>query len=128
MISIGIEYKVEHVVKEDELAASMGSGLLPVYATPCMIKLMEETAWKSVEPYMEEGCGTVGTAVNIKHLSATPVGLKVHCESKLVEVDGKRLVFDVKVFDEKCLIGEGTHERFIINNEKFVEKSKLKLN
>ena len=128
MLKAGIKGKVEKIVEEDNLASSMKSGLLPVFATPCMVALMEETAWRSVEPYMEEGCGTVGTSVNIKHLAATPLGMKVYCESELTEVDGRRLVFDVKVYDEEGIIGEGSHERFIINNEKFTAKANSKGN
>ena len=128
MLKAGIKGKGEKKVEEDNLASSMKSGLLPVFATPCMEALMEETAWRSVEPYMEEGCGTVGTSVNIKHLAATPLGMKVYCESELTEVDGRRLVFDVKVYDEEGIIGEGSHERFIINNEKFTAKANSKGN
>lgn len=128
MLKAGIKGKVEKKVEEDNLASSMKSGLLPVFATPCMVALMEETAWRSVEPYMEEGCGTVGTSVNIKHLAATHLGMKVYCESELTEVDGRRLVFDVKVYDEEGIIGEGSHERFIINNEKFTAKANSKGN
>ncbi len=130
MLETGIKGRVEKVVEEENLASSMGSGLMPVFATPCLVALMEETSWRSVEPFMEEGCGTVGTAVNIKHLAATPKGMKVTCESLLTKVDGRRLVFEVKVYDAEGLVGEGTHERFIINNEGFAAKAdrKAKLN
>lgn len=126
MIVIGIKEKIEKVVEEENLASSMKSGLLPVFATPGMVALMEETSWKCVAPYLEEGCGTVGTSLEIKHVAATPLGMKVYCESELVEVDGRRLVFNVKVYDEKELIGEGKHERFIVNNEKFTAKANSK--
>lgn len=105
----------------------MGSGTLEVFATPAMIALMEKTACESVQPYLEEGCGTVGTALNIKHVSATPVGMTVTCESVLTEVEGRRLTFIVLASDEHGLIGEGTHERFIVNNEKFQSKADSKL-
>ena len=81
----------------------------------------------SVQAELDEGCGTVGTGLNIHHVSATPVGMKVRCVSKLVEVDGRKLVFDVQAFDEVGLIGKGTHERFIIENEKFLNRAKKKL-
>lgn len=126
MLETGIKGRVEKVVKQENLASSMGSGLMPVFATPCMVALMEETAWRSVEPYMEEGCGTVGTALNIKHLAATPEGMTVWCESELTEIDNRRLVFMVKVYDNTGLIGEGIHERFIIQNEKFAAKAAAK--
>ncbi|WP_404988867.1 thioesterase family protein [Clostridium culturomicium] len=122
-MEIGIAGKQEIVVTKELTAEVIGSGLLPVYATPSMIALMENTASKSVEEFLEEGQGTVGTSLNIKHLSATAVGKAVTCESKLIEVDRKRLVFEVKAFDEAGLIGEGIHERFIIDNKKFMEKT-----
>lgn len=126
MLKEGIKGRVEKQVGDDNIAATMGSGLLPVFATPAMVALMEETAWRSVEEFMEDGCGTVGTSLDIKHLAATPKEMKVWCESELVKVEGRRLVFDVKVYDESGIVGEGTHERFIINNEKFLAKAVAK--
>ncbi len=108
-------------------AKAMGSGELPVYATPSMIALMENTAYTSVAGELEEGQGTVGTLMNVKHLAASPVGMEVTCETKLIEVDRKRLVFEVKAFDKGGCIGEGIHERFIIANEKFLNKAQSKL-
>ena len=122
----GIRGRIETVVTQKESAKTLGSGLLDVYATPAMIALMEGCASQSVAPYLDEGCGTVGTAVNIRHLAATPIGMKVYCESILTEVDGRRLPFNVKAYDETGLIGEGTHERFIINSEKFFAKVNAK--
>ena len=126
-MNTGIKGVQTEVVSEDKTAKSMGSGELKVYATPSMIALMEKTAYISVASELEEGQGTVGTLINVKHLAATPLGMEVKCESELVEVDGRRLVFDVKVYDETGLIGEGTHERFIIFNEKFQSKADTKL-
>ena len=103
------------------------SGKLSVFGTPFMIALMENTAFKSVQPYLEENQGTVGTLLNVKHVAATPVGMEVRCETKLVEIDRKRLVFEVKAFDACGLIGEGLHERFIVDNEKFMQKTNAKL-
>lgn len=122
----GIKGRRERVVTKEQTAEYISSGLLPVFATPCMIQFMEETSRISVEPYLAEGQSTVGTAVNIKHLASTFVGCKVVCESELIEVDRRRLLFSVKVFDEKELLGEGTHERFIIDNKKFIEKLEQK--
>lgn len=122
-MKIGIVGKQEIVVTKELTAEVIGSGLLPVYSTPSMIALMENTASKSVEEFLGEGQGTVGTSLNVKHLSATAVGKAVTCESKLIEVDRKRLVFEVKAFDEVGLIGEGIHERFIIDNKKFMERT-----
>ena len=124
----GIKGTQKITVTKEMTAEVMGSGTLPVYATPSMIALMENTASKSVQAQLEDGQGTVGTLINVKHVSATPVGMEVTCETTLVEVDRKRLVFEVKAFDEAGLIGEGTHERFIIDNEKFLSKAQSKAN
>ncbi|MBR4774408.1 MAG: thioesterase family protein [Bacteroidales bacterium] len=122
----GIKGRREQTVTAEMSAARIGSGLVEVFATPMMVALIEQTCLESVMPYLEEGQGTVGTLVNVSHVSATPVGMRVWCESELVEVDRRRLVFKVKAYDECGLIGEGTHERFIIDNAKFMEKIKNK--
>ena len=114
-------------VTEKDTAVFYGSGTLEVYATPAMAALMENSALSGVSPYLSEGEATVGTLLNIKHLSATPIGCTVSCESELVEIDGRRLVFRVTARDSAGLIGEGTHERFIISAEKFMDKTKSKL-
>ena len=116
------------VVAEQQTAKHLGSGELAVFATPCMIALMENTAYRSVQPYLEPGQGTVGTLLNVKHLAATPVGMEVRCETKLIEIDRKRLVFEVKAFDACGLIGGGLHERFIVDNQRFMQKAGGKLN
>ncbi|MBQ2705650.1 MAG: thioesterase family protein [Agathobacter sp.] len=127
MLETGIKGTNEIIVTEELSAKKLGSGLLPVYATPAMIALMENTAFESVAQYLEEGCGTVGTALNVKHVAATPIGMKVTCETELVKVDGRALTFEVKAYDECGLIGEGVHERFIITEEKFMAKTNSKL-
>ena len=126
MLTIGIKGTQTVTVANDNTAAAMGSGTLAVFATPAMIALMEKTAYISVQDALDEGMGSVGTLLNVKHVAATPVGMTVTCESELVEVDGRRLVFTVKAFDEVGLIGEGTHERFIVQNEKFLAKTNTK--
>lgn len=126
-MEVGIKGREEVIVTKELTAKELGSGTLNVFATPAMIALMEKTAWKSVQDYLEEGQGTVGIALDIKHLSATPLGMKVICESELIEVEGKKLTFSVKAFDEKGLIGEGRHERFIVSNEKFQSKTDEKI-
>ena len=123
MLTVGISNEISREVVRENTAAAVGSGTLEVFATPAM----EETCLKSVQEHLEEGSGTVGTALTISHVSATPVGMHVRCISKLVEVDGRRLVFDVQAFDEAGLIGQGTHERFVIENEKFFQKACRKL-
>lgn len=127
MLEAGIKGQMTITVEKENTAEVMKSGTLQVFATPAMIALMEETAWKSVAGELEEGCATVGTSLNIKHLSASPVGMNITCNTTLVEVDGRRLVFSVKVEDEAGKIGEGIHERFIIQSEKFQKKAEAKL-
>ena len=126
MLEVGTKGKKEIVVTRDKTAKVMGSGTLDVFATPAMIALMELTAWKSVAEHLDEGCGSVGTLLNVTHDAPTPLGMKVWCESELVEVDGRRLVFQVEAFDEKGKIGGGRHERFVIQNEKFQAKANKK--
>lgn len=109
---------------ESNSARTMGSGTLDVFATPAMIALMEQTAWQSVAPYLEEGQGTVGVRLEISHDAPTPFGVMVTCESELVEIDGRRLVFEVTAKDDHdTVIGRGRHERFIISEEKFQKKA-----
>ena len=126
MIEAGITNRKEDIVTRENSAAAVGSGLLEVYATPSMIALMEGCCHESVEAELEEGCGTVGISLNVKHMAATPVGMKVYCESELIKVDGRVLTFAVKAYDETEQIGEGTHERCIIYNEKFRKKAYAK--
>ena len=126
MLQPGIKGKQTITVNHEQTAAFYGSGALEVFATPAMVALLEETAWKSVQPYLDAGCGTVGTRVDVRHLAATPLGMQVTCESELIEIDRRRLVFSVKAYDEAGLIGEGMHERFVIDTAKFMEKLKAK--
>ena len=127
MLEKGIKGVMERMVTEGTTAKAMGSGELAVYATPAMIALMEETAYTCVSAELEEGAGSVGTLMNVKHVAASPVGMKITCKTELIEVDGRRLVFHVEAYDDKGLIGEGTHERFIIQNEKFQQKADSKV-
>lgn len=127
MLTLNIKGNEELLVDENYSAKTMGSGTLEVFATPAMIALMEKTAWKSVQDHLEEGQGTVGIALDVKHVAATPLGMKVCCESQLIQIDGKKLTFSVKAYDEVGLIGEGTHERFIVMNEKFQNKANEKV-
>lgn len=110
------------VVEHKDTAAVYGSGALEVFATPAMIALMEKTCLESVVGKIGDGNTTVGIAVNIKHLKASPVGSLIRCDSKLIEVDRKRLVFEVQCFEGETLIGEGIHERFVVDSEKFMAK------
>lgn len=127
MLETGIKGHVKDVVREETTAGHIGSGTVKVLATPMMIALMERTSRLSVKPYLEEGQETVGTRVNVSHVSASPVGMKIWCDTELIEIDRRRLVFKVAAYDEKGLIGEGLHERFIIDEAKFTSKAGEKL-
>lgn len=119
----GIKNAIELTVTHDKTAAAVGSGTLEVFATPAMIAMIEETAWKSVTPYLGKGQATVGTKLDISHIAPTPLGMAVRCETELSEVDGRCLKFKANVYDEKGLIGTGVHERFIVDAEKFQAKA-----
>ncbi len=127
MINLGIEGRCEERVEQSLTAASIGSGMVDVYATPMMIALMERTCSESVMPYLNEGETTVGTHIDVSHTSATPVGMTVRCKSELIEIDGRSLTFSVAAYDEAGVIGEGRHERFIVHRDKFQSKANNKL-
>lgn len=123
MLKTGIKGMQTVTVSEENTAKAVGSGTLEVFATPAMTALMEKTAWQSVDGELEEGCGTVGISLDITHDAPTPPGMKVTCESLLTGIEGRKLIFEVQVFDERGLIGKGTHERFIVDDRKFQEKA-----
>ncbi|MCL2380308.1 MAG: thioesterase family protein [Treponema sp.] len=119
----GLNAEKTVVVAQNNTASALGSGGLDVFSTPSMIALMELTSLSAVAPLLPPGWSTVGTEVNIKHLSATPLGMNVHTHAELLDVDGRALVFAVEAFDEAGKIGEGTHGRFIVENERFMAKT-----
>ena len=129
MIYIGTKCQLEQVVTNELTAAAVGSGLLPVFGTPYMIGLMENAAQSVLGMFLEEGQGSVGTELNVKHTAPTPVGMKVWVEAEVTAVseNGKMVDFVLKAWDEKGPIGEGTHTRAIINNERFLAKCNAKL-
>ena len=127
-VEIGIKGRSETVVCQENTAAAVGSGLVPVFATPYMIALMEGAAANAVLPFIGEDEGTVGTHLNVAHSAATPIGMKVWAEATVTAVEGKKITFDVAAYDEAGEIGRGTHERFIIKPEKFLAKVQSKLN
>lgn len=118
----GLTGTAETVVRETNTALAMGSGSLHVFATPSMIALMEQAACNAVDPCFNDSESSVGTLVNITHDAATALGKKVTATATLVEVQGRKLVFEVTAADEDKQIGKGTHERFIVNKEKFMAK------
>jgi len=116
----GIKGQQEMTVGKKDTATAFGSGLVEVFATPAMIAFMEMTALKSIEHLLPQTATTVGSEVNIKHLRATPVGRKVQCESTLIEVVGRKLVFELVVMDDEIPIGHGTHVRYVVDKKKFL--------
>lgn len=122
----GIKGSASCVVGPEDTAKALGSGAVDVFSTPKLVALMEKAALLSVRDYLDEGMDTVGTHLDISHSAATPVGMTVRAESELIEVDRRRLVFSVKAWDETELVGEGTHERFIIDRDKFLAKCNAK--
>lgn len=123
-LQIGIKGSASTVVDESKLAKTVGSGNVALLSSPIMIALMEQAAWTSLVPHLEPGQGSVGISVNVQHNKATPLGLRVTAESELVEIQGKRLIFHVSAMDEQGPIGEGTHERVIVNEAAFEEKAR----
>ena len=127
MIETGIKGQAEALVEREDTAQVVGSGDLLVYATPCMVALMEGAACQSVAPFLAEGESTVGTRMDVRHISATPVGMTVRAESVVTAVDGRKITFEIHAFDEAGEIGSAVHERVIIRAERFLEKTYEKL-
>ena len=125
-LQVGLSSKIETVVTENDTASSFGSGGIKVLATPMMIGLMENAAHSAVDLHLPEGYATVGTRVDVRHIAATPVGMKVYATAQLTGIEGRKLQFKVEAYDEKEKIGEGSHERFIINVERFMERTASK--
>lgn len=123
-IKEGMRATKEIYVTENDTASKLGSGNLDVFATPSMIALMENVSKDVVEGSLPEGFSTVGIEVSIKHIKATHLGMKVRCDSVLEKIDGKKLTFKVEAWDQDGKIGEGSHDRFIINIESFMKKIK----
>jgi len=126
-ITVGMKGEVGTLVEREDTAKEVGSGSLLVYATPCMVALMEGAACEAIEEALDETKTTVGTELNIRHLSATPVGLEVRAEAVVTAVEGKVITFEVSAFDESGEIGRGTHKRVIVPTQKCLEKAYNKL-
>ncbi|MDO5142844.1 MAG: thioesterase family protein [Eubacteriales bacterium] len=129
-MQIGIKGEQRFAVTQAQLASNVGSGLVEVFATPMMIAAIENTAAASVAPQLDEGKTTVGTLVNVSHVAATPAGMEVRIETELTEIapSGKVLTFRVAAYDEAGLIGEGTHQRAIVDKARFESKAQAKKN
>ena len=126
-ILVGMKGETGTLVEREDTAAEVGSGSLLVYATPCMAAMMEAAACEAVAAGLSEAETTVGIELNIRHISATPVGLEVRAEAEVTAVEGKIISFSLKAYDEAGLIGEGTHKRAVVGCERFLEKAYAKL-
>ena len=126
-ITIGMKGTAESFVEREDTAKEVGSGSLLVYATPCMVALMEGAACEAIADAMKDTETTVGIMLNIEHISATPVGLDVRAEAEVTAVEGKVITFQVTAFDEAGEIGRGTHKRVIVNTQRFLDKAYTKL-
>ena len=126
-IIVGMKGEAATMAEREDTAMEVGSGSLLVYATPCMVALMEGAACEAIQEALSDSQTTVGTELNIQHISATPVGLEVRAEAEVVAVDGKVITFEVKAFDEAGEIGKGTHKRVIVNSQKFLDKAYSKV-
>ena len=122
-ITVGMKGEAFTDVERADTAKEVGSGDLLVYATPCMVTLMEGAACEAIAEALKETETTVGTLLNIEHTSATPVGLEVRAEAVVVNVEGKVITFDVEAFDEAGPIGKGTHKRVLITSQRFLDKT-----
>lgn len=120
-MEIGTKGYREIVVTEDMAASKAGMGLPPVLSTPALIGFMETTCYESIMPELSEGQATVGAKVDVTHMAATPIGMKVRFETELLEVKGSKLVFKVEAYDEAEMVGKGTHIRFIIDRQGFID-------
>lgn len=124
---IGSRSSAQAEVTDANTAAAMGSGSLPVFATPCMAALMEKAACQCIAPFLDQDETTVGTLLNITHDAATPIGGAVRAECVLTSADGRRLSFKVEAFDGAGRVGGGVHERFVIRSGRFLEKARARL-
>ena len=126
-ITVGMKGEVTTLAEREDTAKEVGSGDLLVYATPCMVALMEGAACEAIAEALSDSQTTVGTGLNIEHIAATPVGLEVRAEATVIAVEGKVITFEVNAYDEAGQIGKGTHKRVIVNAQKFLEKAYEKL-
>lgn len=126
-VEIGMKGEVSTLAEREDTALEVGSGSLLVYATPCMVALMEGAACEAIAEGLEENETTVGIELNIQHTSATPVGMEVRAEAEVTAVEGKIITFALRAFDEAGEIGKGTHKRALVNSQRFLDKTYAKL-
>ena len=121
-MEVGLKYESVVTVSDANSAKTLGSGDMDVFATPAMVALMENAAMKAVAAHLSEGSATVGTQMNTSHIKASPLGATITASAELTEVEGRKLTFAVKAWDEKGVIGEGVHTRFVVDRERFLSK------
>lgn len=122
MLNVGLKGKQTQLVTMENVASAVGNPGVDVFATPFLVALAEKTCIESIKPHLAQGQSSVGTQVSVKHMAATPVGMNVVCESELIEVDKSRLLFKITAYDDVDQVMEGTHERFVVDFEKFLSK------
>ena len=125
-LEVGLTAEAQELVSQENTAKKYGSGSIEVYATPAMVGLMENASLKAVDPKLPEGYSTVGIHLDVSHLAATPIGMNVIAKATLEAIDNKKLTFKVEAFDDQEKIGEGTHTRYIIQIDKFLQRAKNK--
>ena len=124
MIEIGLKYESQVVVSQNNTAKALGSGDMEVFATPAMVALMENAAMKAVAEHLDEGASSVGVEISTSHIKASALGATITASAELVAIDGRKLSFKVKAWDEAGTIGEGNHTRFVVDRERFLSKIK----
>lgn len=122
-ITVGTKGEAVSLVSKENTAQAAGSGDLPVYATPCMVALMEKAAWESIAPALDEGQSSVGISMKVSHDAATPVGMQVRAEAEVIAVDGRKVTFSITAYDERGVIGRAEHQRCVITAERFLAKT-----
>jgi fluoroacetyl-CoA thioesterase len=122
----GLNAEISMTVTESDTAARWGSGLVPVLGTPSLVGLMENAAVKALEGHLPEGRTTVGGRIDVQHLAATPIGMRVRARAELKTIEGRKLIFQIETWDEEEKIGEALHERYVINTEKFIARAQAK--
>ena len=125
-LTTGLSAEISITVTESDTAAKWGSGLVPVFGTPALVELMEAAAVKVLEGHLPEGQTTVGGHIDVHHLAATPMGMKIRARAELITIEGRKLTFQIEAWDEVEKIGEAVHERFVIDKEKFIAKAQAK--
>lgn len=125
-MEVGRKGTLETLVQEGNVASAVGSGLLPVFATPQLVALMEGAACRVLEGELPEGSTTVGTRIDVQHTAATPIGMRVRAEATVTAVEGRKISFQIEAFDDVGSVGTATHERFVVDSARFMQKAEAK--